>query len=131
MPIISEPYNDQRNTLTQSLMKQAVPGALRQLSASTPNAGGASPQQMQQPNAQPGMMPGTVPGAQPQLDPGMAMQPPQPPQQMMPMSMPPAAQGMPMNPGMPDTSGMGGTSAGSKGAGAQPPAPVAQMKAGM
>ena len=31
MPIISDPYNNQRNTLTQSIMRQAMPGFLRQL----------------------------------------------------------------------------------------------------
>ena len=39
MPIISDPYTDQRNTLAQSLMKQAVPGFLRQLNSNPPRQG--------------------------------------------------------------------------------------------
>jgi hypothetical protein len=193
MPIISDPYNDQRNTLTQSIMRQAIPGFLRQLNPNqfrgqSPGFGGGGPNdaplgwkpqispevqqrmaawsasgaapplpsqaQLNSPDVQrinsmnSGTMPGTVPSASsqpPQMNPGLSMPPPQPPQQMMPSSMPPGGistaggwapsqqQIMANSSGQADTfpgAGMGGTSAGSKGASAQPPAPAA-MKAGM
>jgi hypothetical protein len=181
MPIISDPYNDQRNTLTQSIMRQAIPGFLRQLNPNqfrgqTPGSGFnggmsdygggvdmsqqaqqqrqlaarqqfAARQQSGQPPTNPGMMPGTVLSASsqpPQMNPSLSMPPPQPPQQMMPSSMPPQMQqqqqvlqqqqaplpGLSRG-GLPDYgAGLAGTSAGSKGASAQPPAPAA-MKAGM
>lgn len=105
-------------------MMQPLPQNVLQQNAGTGNM--MNPQQTQRVNAQPGMMPGTVPSATPQLDPGLSMPPPQPPQQMMPQSLP--SQSSLMTGGMPGT---GGASVGSKGAGANPPPPVASMNAGM